>query len=411
MPSFLLLRTANLVRRHRWLSLPRLVLLRTQTQARIHPLGLWAHRSTVKARHENTRSPRTRPARPETSGPREGSMQQGGTMRRSAILLVALVMVLGLAAACSKTPSDQQITTAVKARMFSDPQVKTANLEVTAKNGEVTLSGEVPSDAARFQAYKLANETPGVTKVNDKMTVQIAQTPPAPAPAAEPAPAPAPVRRVQKRTAPTPAREIAPVSPPAPVQAAAAPASPPPPPQPRHVEIPAGTSVSVRTIDSIDSEVNHSGEIFKASLDGPIVLDGDIVVPSGTDVYIKLVQARSAGHMSGRSELGLELVRMEFQGKSYALASNEYQQVGTSRGKRTAATIGGGAAIGAAIGAIAGGGKGAAIGAGVGAASGTAVQAATKGKQIRIPSETRLDFRLEQPVEVSYFPEKNRSRR
>jgi len=332
-------------------------------------------------------------------------------MRRSAILLVALVMVLGLAAACSKTPSDQQITTAVKARMFSDPQVKTANLEVTAKNGEVTLSGEVPSDAARFQAYKLANETPGVTKVNDKMTVQIVETPPAPAPAAEPAPAPAPVRRVPKRTAPTPAREIAPVSPPAPIQAAAAPAPPPPPPQPRHVEIPAGTSVSVRTIDSIDSEVNHSGEIFKASLDGPIVLDGDIVVPSGTDVYIKLVQARSAGHMSGRSELGLELVRMEFQGKSYALASNEYQQVGTSRGKRTAATIGGGAAIGAAIGAIAGGGKGAAIGAGVGAASGTAVQAATKGKQIRIPSETRLDFRLEQPVEVSYFPEKNRSRR
>jgi len=332
-------------------------------------------------------------------------------MRRSAILLVALVMVLGLAAACSKAPSDQQITTAVKARMFSDPQVKAANLEVTAKNGEVTLSGELPSDAARFQAYKLANETPGVTKVNDKMTVQIAETPAAPAPAAEPAPAPAPVRRVQKRTAPTPAREIAPVSPPAPVQAAAAPASPPPPPQPRHVEIPAGTSVSVRTIDSIDSEVNHSGEIFKASLDGPIVLDGDIVVPSGTDVYIKLVQARSAGHMSGRSELGLELVRMEFQGKSYALASNEYQQVGTSRGKRTAATIGGGAAIGAAIGAIAGGGKGAAIGAGVGAASGTAVQAATKGKQIRIPSETRLDFRLEQPVEVSYFPEKNRSRR
>src|SRR3989449_1817908 len=272
----------------------------------------------------------TRPARPETSGPREGSMQQGGTMRRSAILLVALVMVLGLAAACSKAPSDQQITTAVKARMFSDPQVKTANLEVTTKNGEVTLSGELPSDAARFQAYKLASETPGVTKVNDKMTVQIVETPPAPVPAAEPAPAPAPVRRVPKRTAPTPAREVAPVSPPAPVQTAAAPALPPPPPQPRHVEIPAGTSVSVRTIDSIDSEVNHSGEIFKASLDGPIVSDGDIVVPSGTDVYIKLVQARSAGHMSGRSELGLELVRMEFQGKSYALESNERSEEHTS---------------------------------------------------------------------------------
>jgi outer membrane lipoprotein SlyB len=92
------------------------------------------------------------------------------------------------------------------------------------------------------------------------------------------------------------------------------------------------------------------------------------------------------------------------------LESTEYKQVGTSRGKRTAATIGGGAAIGAAIGAIAGGGKGAAIGAGVGAGSGTVVQAVTKGKQIKVPSETKLDFRLQQPVEVSYFPEKNRSR-
>jgi outer membrane lipoprotein SlyB len=85
--------------------------------------------------------------------------------------------------------------------------------------------------------------------------------------------------------------------------------------------------------------------------------------------------------------------------------------VGSSRGKRTAETVGGGAAIGALIGAIAGGGKGAAIGAGVGAAGGGTVQAVTKGQQIKIPSETRLDFRLENPVEVTYFPEKNRSRR
>ena len=102
---------------------------------------------------------------------------------------------------------------------------------------------------------------------------------------------------------------------------------------------------------------------------------------------------------------------MQFQGKSYTLMSNEYEQTGKSRGKRTAETIGAGAAIGAAIGAIAGGGKGAAIGAGVGGATGTGIQVATKGQQVKIPSETKLDFRLEQPVEVSYFPEKNRSRR
>jgi hypothetical protein len=164
-------------------------------------------------------------------------------------------------------------------------------------------------------------------------------------------------------------------------------------------------------IDSIDSEINHTGEVFHASLDAPLVMDNEIVVPTGTDVYVKLVEARSAGHISGRSELGLELVRMQFQSKSYVLESTEYKQVGASRGKRTAETIGGGAAIGAVIGAIAGGGKGAAIGAGVGAGSGTVLQAATRGKQIKIPSETKLEFRLQQPVEVRYFPEKNKSRR
>ncbi len=335
-------------------------------------------------------------------------------MRRSAILLVALVMALGLAVSCSRGRSDQQIATDIKAKMYSDPQLKTSSLDVFAKNGEVTLSGEVSSDAARYQAFKLASDTPGVHKVNDQMTVKTAELAPPPQTQPEPAPAPASARKLVRRTAAAPARLVeAPASAPPPAQPVAAPAppAPPPPPQPKVVEISAGTPVTVRMIDAIDSEINHTGEIFRASLDAPLVVDNEIVVPTGTEVYVKLVEARSAGHMSGRSELELQLVRMQFQGKSYVLASNEYRQVGTSRGKRTAATVGGGAAVGAAIGAIAGGGKGAAIGAGVGAASGTVYQAATKGKQIKIPSETKLEFKLEQPVEVSYFPEKNKTRR
>jgi BON domain-containing protein len=338
-------------------------------------------------------------------------------MRKSAILLVALVLALGLAVSCSKGRSDQQVATDIKAKMYSDPQLKTSSLDVFAKNGEVTLSGEVPSDAARYQAFKLASDTPGVNKVNDQMSVKTAElaSPPQAQPEPGPTPAPAPARKVVRRPAAAPARLVeAPASPSPPVAqpvAAPAPAAPPPQPQPKAVEIPAGTPVTVRMIDAIDSEINHTGEIFHASLDAPVVVDNEIVVPTGTDVYVKLVEARSAGHMSGRSELELQLVRMQLQGKSYVLASNEYSQVGTSRGKRTAATVGGGAAIGAAIGAIAGGGKGAAIGAGAGAASGTVYQAATKGKQIKIPSETKLEFKLEQPVEVSYFPEKNKSRR
>ncbi len=335
-------------------------------------------------------------------------------MRRSAAVLFVLVIAVALGAACSKAISDDAIATQVKAKMFSDPQVKSANIGVTVKQGEVTLAGEVPSDAARYQAFKLAAETPGVKKVNDQMTVAVAQAAPQPIPEPTPAPAPAPVRKAVKRAPLPPVRQDAPPPPPAPAESVAAPPPAPvapPPPQPVQVEVPSGTTLSVRMIDGIDSQINHTGEIFHASLDAPIVIDNEVIVPKGADMYVKLVEARSAGHMTGRSELRLELVRMDFQGKSYTIQSNLYEQAGSSRGKRTAATVGGGAALGALIGAVAGGGKGAAIGAAVGAGSGTVVQAATKGQQVRVPSETKLDFRLEQPLEITYLPQKNRSNR
>jgi hypothetical protein len=157
-------------------------------------------------------------------------------------------------------------------------------------------------------------------------------------------------------------------------------------------------------IDSVDSSVNNPGEIFHASVENPIVMGDDTVVPKGADVYVRLAATSSAGRFAGKSELHLELVKLEFRGRSYPLVSSTYSLSGSSRGKDTAEKVGGAAAIGAIIGAIAGGGKGAAIGAGVGGAGGGAYQAATHGKQVRIPSETKLDFQLSQPVTVSFTP-------
>ncbi len=330
-------------------------------------------------------------------------------MRRSARFLVPLLAILVIAAGCSRGRNDQAITTDIQAKMFADPQLKTANVQITTQKGEVTLSGEVPSDAARYAAFKLASDTPGVTRVNDRMSVKMAEATPPP-PEAKPEPPPAP-RRLKKRAAAPASNSTEALAPPPPPAAAAPAAAAPAAPQPRVVEIPAGSTISVRMIDSVDSAVNHSGEIFRASLDAPLVVDNEVVVPAGNDVFVKLVDVKSAGRISGRSELRMELVRMQFQGKSYVLQSSTYEQAGTSRGKRTAAMAGGGAGLGALIGAVAGGGKGAAIGAAVGAAAGTGVQVATKGQQIKIPSETKLDFRLEQPVEISYFPGKNKPRR
>jgi hypothetical protein len=158
-------------------------------------------------------------------------------------------------------------------------------------------------------------------------------------------------------------------------------------------------------IDGVDSSVNHAGEIFHASLEAPLVIGNEVVVPKGADIYVRLVSASSAGHMTGKSELHLELIKMEFQGRSYPLVSSTYSLTGDSRGKNTAAKVGAGAVIGTLIGAIAGGGKGAAIGAGVGAAGGGVYQASTHGKQVKIPSETKLDFQLDQPVTVTVMPQ------
>jgi hypothetical protein len=129
-----------------------------------------------------------------------------------------------------------------------------------------------------------------------------------------------------------------------------------------------------------------------------------VVVPKGLNVTLKLVNASSAGKFKGSSELTVSLESFTYQGKTYTLATSDVQEKGASRGKRSAAVIGGGAALGALIGGLAGGGKGAAIGAGVGAGGGTAVQAMTRGQQVKIPSETRLDFTLHAPVAVTYVP-------
>ena len=135
-----------------------------------------------------------------------------------------------------------------------------------------------------------------------------------------------------------------------------------------------------------------------------MVVDDRVIVPAGADANLKLIYARSAGQMTGRSELGLELSSISFHGQTYDVVSSEVRRAGASRGKQTAERVGGGAALGALIGAIAGGGRGAAIGAAVGGGAGTGAQVWTHGQQVRIPSETRLEFTLRQPLNVAYVP-------
>ena len=167
-----------------------------------------------------------------------------------------------------------------------------------------------------------------------------------------------------------------------------------------YVTIPAGTRISVRTIDDIDSTKNHVGDRFQASLDEPLIVDDKVVAAKGADVYGRLEESKETGTFTGRSQLKVALTGIVVDGKTVPLVTGDYELTGKSKGASTAKRTVGGAALGTIIGAIAGGGKGAAIGAGTGAGVGAGSEIITKGDQVKIPSETLLDFTLEQGVSI-----------
>ena len=212
--------------------------------------------------------------------------------------------------------------------------------------------------------------------------------------------------RVPETAPPPPA--AAPADNPPPDQGAPPAAESAPPPSANNatngggdITLPAGQPLLVRMIDTVDSSKNHVGDIFHASLETDLNVNGILVARKGSDVYGRLASADQGGKFSGKSELQLELTRLMIDGRDYSLVSSDYNLQGKSRGSDSAKKVGGGAIVGAIIGGIAGGGKGAAIGAAAGGGAGAGVQVLTKGQQVKVPSETLLEFRLQQPATVS----------
>ena len=160
-------------------------------------------------------------------------------------------------------------------------------------------------------------------------------------------------------------------------------------------------------IDGVDSSRDRAGQEFGASIAAPVLVGDRVVISPGSDARVRLVNARNAGHMTGQSELQLQLTGLAIAGTDYNAETTTYSQLGGSRGKRTAETVGGGAVLGGLIGAIAGHGKGAAIGSVIGAGAGTAVEAGTKATPMRVPPETKIDFTLKAPITVTLPPDKS----
>jgi hypothetical protein len=166
----------------------------------------------------------------------------------------------------------------------------------------------------------------------------------------------------------------------------------------KKITVPAGTRILIRTIDPIDTEKQKTGFRFTGSLETNLQSEDEVLAPRGSMVYGRLAEASSSGRMSGSSQLTLELTDIVINGTAYPLLTSTYEIRGEGEGKKTTRKVLGGAGLGALIGGIAGGGKGAGIGALAGLAGGTAIAASKKGEQLQIPSESLLEFRLEQPV-------------
>jgi hypothetical protein len=358
--------------------------------------------------------------------------------KRMPVRLFALAAILASSFGCTRKADDAKISSEIQSKYGQDSGLSTKQLSVQASNGVVTISGFVDNDAQRAAAARQAAAVDGVKEVVNNLQVASASNGFAPA---------LPVRKVaatkltapissskspsvrksnQSRTAEdvaagndstaesnnTIAKNSPESAPPEdqPSSAASSPGTPPKPPQPLKVTIEQGTPISVRLIDSIDSEKNQAGDTVHATLNTPLSAEGSEAIPAGTDISGHVVEVKSAGKFAGQSLVVLQLDSISANGKSYNLQTDQFRKEGSSRGKNTAEKVGGGAILGGIIGAIAGGGKGAAIGTAAGAGVGAGAQAASKAHQIKLPSETVLNFTLQAPVTVVKPPVPNASR-
>ena len=169
----------------------------------------------------------------------------------------------------------------------------------------------------------------------------------------------------------------------------------------KDITIPEGTQLEVTVDETLASNRNNPGDSFAASLARPVVKDGKTIIPAGAHVTGRVVDAKDSGRLHVPARLSVALSSVEVDGKSYDIDTDTIGETGKNHNKRNIGFIGGGAAGGALIGGLAGGGKGALIGSLIGAGAGTAGAAATGKKDISLPAETRLTFRLMRSVTVS----------
>jgi hypothetical protein len=171
-------------------------------------------------------------------------------------------------------------------------------------------------------------------------------------------------------------------------------------PQPKPLVVPADTAITVVLDEAVGSKISSDGQTFSATVREPVEVDGKVAIPKDARASGVVKEAKAAGRFKGGAVLALTLTNVTVEGKDYEIQTSSPTMASKGKGKRSTALIGGGAAAGAVIGALAGGGKGAAIGALAGGAAGTGGAAFTGNRDITLPAETALTFKLREPLEI-----------
>jgi BON domain len=276
-------------------------------------------------------------------------------LHTSIISASILGVLMGFSVACSHRPSDDTIAKDIQNKVAADSETKDSQVDVVVKDGKAKLSGRATTPTSQRKIEQIAREEPGIAAVDDQTTIESEAVAPPPPP---------PVEK----------------------------------PKPQPIVVPAGTVLTVRTDQALSSKNSQTGQTFLATLAQPLSVGGRRALPTGATVSGTVVTAKAKGKVKGEGQLDLALTSISTGGHTYQIQTSVLSSTVKGKGKRTAATTGGGAAGGALIGGIAGGGKGAAIGLGVGAAAGLLGGAFTGNKQIEVPAESALSFTLAQPL-------------
>jgi hypothetical protein len=288
-----------------------------------------------------------------------------------ALLLAAPVAVTSPVGFAQKAPpTDNLLTVKVENALNAEHVFQGMHVNVTVSKGVVTLTGFVTSDAAKVLASEEAGGVTGVKTVLNNLTVQQPGAPAAAAPPARPAQVTTPIQTL-----------------------------------PRSVVLVQGAFIPIRITDPISSKTAKPDDEFHGTVAANVFQSNLVLIPSGTSVLGRVVEAKEAGHFVGQALLTIELVSIRLPSpdgpQDVSLITEPLSSKANGRGVNTAEKTAGGAGVGALIGGLAGGGKGAGIGALAGGGLGAGANAITRGQEINVRPETLLRFRTESPLQVT----------